>query len=362
MDFIDEVRQFATKAQAILVHLKTEEATKVSLVLPFIQMLGYNVFDPSEVVPEFAADVGTKKGEKVDYAIMINGKPAILVEVKGVNDLLTSHDTQLFRYFSVTPAKFAILTNGLIYKFYSDLQEPNKMDLEPFLEFSLTDIKESIIVDVKKFHRENFNADDLVSAASNLKHTTKIKAVLDSELKEPSEDFLRLWLKHAYPGKLTASALERLRPVVKKAMNQYISELINDRLKSALQNTLEQEKEETSAEPVKPETPGEEEARPKYVTTSEELEGFYIAKALLREVVDPTRISFKDTTSYLAILLDGNVRRWVCRLYLGGSKKYAVFPADDKSDNTIAINSIDDLFKLKNELTGAATRLVKQPK
>lgn len=170
MDFIDEVRQFSARAQSLLPHLKTEEATKHSLILPFMQLLGYNVFNPSEVVPEFTADVGTKKGEKVDYAIMIDGRPAILIEAKPCTDPLTNHDAQLFRYFTSTEAQFAILTNGLVYKFFSDLQETNKMDSEPFLEFSLLDPREPIVAEVKKFHRENFNAEDLFSAASNLQY------------------------------------------------------------------------------------------------------------------------------------------------------------------------------------------------
>lgn len=116
-------------------NLATEEATKTALIMPFFSLLGYDVFNPMEFIPEFVADVGTKKGEKVDYAIMNEGKPVILIEAKGVDDDLTKHDAQLFRYFTVTDAKFAILTNGIVYKFFTDLEEPNKMDEKPFLLF-----------------------------------------------------------------------------------------------------------------------------------------------------------------------------------------------------------------------------------
>ncbi|MDF2627063.1 MAG: hypothetical protein K0R39_894 [Symbiobacteriaceae bacterium] len=122
---------------------------------------------------------------------MVGGKPAILIEAKPVTDNLAGHGTQLFRYFTTTPAKFAILTNGLTYKFYSDLQEPNKMDDQAFLEFNLLDPREAIVAEVKKFHKESFNADDLFSAAANLKYSTQIRTVLESELKEPSDEFLR---------------------------------------------------------------------------------------------------------------------------------------------------------------------------
>src|SRR5690554_3325532 len=163
MDFIDEIKQFSSKVQKIKDHIQTEESTKHSLVLPFIQLLGYNVFDPEEVVPEFTADIGVKKGEKVDYAIMADGTPSILIEVKNIDDSLKGHEGQLYRYFSVTPAKFAILTNGIVYKFFSDIQEPNKMDDIPFLEFSLLDLKDAVIAEVKKFKKEYYNADVLFS-------------------------------------------------------------------------------------------------------------------------------------------------------------------------------------------------------
>ena len=82
MDFIDDVRTTSKRYRSWLEHLNTEEATKTSLVMPFIQMLGYKIFDPTEVRPEYTADVGTKKGEKVDYALMLDGTPVVLIEAK----------------------------------------------------------------------------------------------------------------------------------------------------------------------------------------------------------------------------------------------------------------------------------------
>ncbi|WP_034378823.1 type I restriction endonuclease, partial [Dehalobacter sp. UNSWDHB] len=137
MDFIDELKQFALRVENLREKITTEEATKNSLILPFFQMLGYDIFDPSEVVPEFTADVGIKKGEKVDYAIFQNGTPIILVEAKWCGEKLDKHGSQLFRYFGTTKAKFGILTNGIIYQFFTDLEEPNKMDEKPFMELNL---------------------------------------------------------------------------------------------------------------------------------------------------------------------------------------------------------------------------------
>lgn len=133
MDFLEQIKQFASRAENLTENLKTEEATKTSLVMPFFNLLGYDIFNPLEFVPEYICDVGTKKGEKVDYAIMQDGEPVIIIEVKSCDtNLNNKHINQLYRYFSVTNAKFGVLTNGLIYKFYSDLEEPNKMDDNPF--------------------------------------------------------------------------------------------------------------------------------------------------------------------------------------------------------------------------------------
>lgn len=360
MDFIDEIRQFSEKAKTVIPHLKTEEATKHSLILPFLQILGYNIFDPSEVVPEFTADVGTKKGEKVDYAVMVGGKPAILIEAKSVTDSLAGHGTQLFRYFTTTPAKFAILTNGLTYKFFSDLQEPNKMDDQAFLEFNLLDPRDAVVAEVKKFHKETFNADDLFSAAANLKYSTQIRGVFETELKEPSDEFLRFLLRDVHPGKITQNVLEKYRPLVKRTINVFLSEMIGDKLKSAIETTMESEKQvaasstDTSTGTV---TADPESTKPAIVTTLEELEAFYTIKSILREVVDPKRVAYKDTASYFSVLLDNNVRKWVCRIWFGESKKAFCLHGEEKGDTWINFETIDDLFKYRTEIAATASRI-----
>lgn len=132
MDFKDQIIQLAARVEKMKDQIKTEEATKNALVMPFIQILGYDVFDPFEVNPEFIADLGIKKGEKVDYAIMKDGEP-IIVECKHHLEKLDPHNSQLFRYFHVCKAKFGLLTNGLVYRFYTDLNDANKMDEKAIL-------------------------------------------------------------------------------------------------------------------------------------------------------------------------------------------------------------------------------------
>lgn len=84
MDLADCVQEIASRAAKQIEHITTEEATKNAFVMPLVNALGYNVFDPTEVVPEFTADIGTKKSEKVDYAIMRDGEPSILMGMQAV--------------------------------------------------------------------------------------------------------------------------------------------------------------------------------------------------------------------------------------------------------------------------------------
>ena len=200
MDFVDSLKQLSAKAAKLKDQIATEEATKMSLIIPFFQVLGYDVFNPHEFTPEFTADVGIKKGEKVDYAIILDGKPAILIEAKSCNNVLDKHDSQLFRYFATTTAKFGILTNGLVFKFYTDLEEANKMDLSPFIEFDILNLKDNLIPEVKKFHKDVFNVESISSAASELKYSKLIKSYFAEQLNSPADDFVRLFTAHAYEG------------------------------------------------------------------------------------------------------------------------------------------------------------------
>src|SRR4028118_426773 len=157
MDFIEQLQTLAAKTNKLCDVLQTEEATKNALIMPFIRILGYDIFDPTEVVPEFIADVGIKKGEKVDYAIKKDGKIIMLFECKHCGgDLNIKHASQLFRYFSVTDARIAVLTNGLVYRFFTDLEAPNKMDEKPFLEVDMTELDDVALTELKKLTKQAF--------------------------------------------------------------------------------------------------------------------------------------------------------------------------------------------------------------
>lgn len=345
MDLIDRVRDIANRIETHKEHILTEEAAKTSLVMPFLSALGYDVFNPSEVVPEFTADVGTKKGEKVDYAIKKDGKIIILIECKGLDaDLNKEHASQLFRYFSVTEARFALLTNGSTYRFYSDLEQPNKMDSRPFFEFNLRDFKEDDIEELKKFSRHAFALDNILQTANTLKYLRAIKKVLADDFNEPSDGFARLIIGQVFDGRITAQTLEFFKPIIKTAVRQVLEDSISDRLKFALNSQSTSITLNTDA-PKAEEAPAStnETAKSEIITTQDELDGFLIIKALLRQIVDLKRITMRDTKSYCGILLDDNNRKPICRLHFNYSQKYIGFVVD-KQEERVPIQDLNDIY------------------
>lgn len=204
MDFADRLVSLAGRIDKQKSAIQTEEAAKTAFVMPFIQALGYDVFDPTEVVPELIADVGSKKGEKIDYAIMVDGKPSMLIECKGCNaNLNDNHASQLRRYFHVTAARIGVLTNGQTYQFFTDLDEPNIMDKKPFMEIDLLDMDEQLIPELKKLSKSSFELDQMLSAASNLKYTREIKGYFERQMVAPDPEFVRLVLTDIYAGMKT---------------------------------------------------------------------------------------------------------------------------------------------------------------
>ncbi len=356
MDFIDEIKQFSKRVDSLKDNLPTEEATKTSLIMPFFSLLGYDVFNPEEFMPEFTADVGIKKGEKVDYAILSNGEPVILIEAKWVKEELHKHDSQLFRYFGTSKAKFAILTNGIIYKFYTDLEEPNKMDEKPFLEINILDIKETQVNELKKFKKSAFDIEQIMNTASQLKYSNEFKNIFAKDLQNPSDDLVRYFLSGAYSGQKTSNVIEKFKPLVKSALNQFVTEMMNDKIKTALGNDADVNsvKDTNILESVEIEK--SEERVPKIFTTEEELEAYFIIKNILKDIVPIQDIYYKDNERYMAILYKNKTTKWICRLYFNGSKKYLTVPSDIKREERIDINDVYDIYNKKEELINALQR------
>ena len=354
MDFVDQLKQFAKRVESMKDSLQTEEATKTALIMPFFSMLGYDVFNPQEFVPEFTADVGIKKGEKVDYAILKDGEPVILVECKSITENLDRHDSQLFRYFGTTTAKFAILTNGQYYRFYTDLDNPNKMDEDPFLTINILDIRDNQVPELKKFSKSQFDVDSIFSTASELKYVHEFKDVFTKQLSDPSDDFIRFFLQGCYSGPKTQNVLEKFRPVLRKALNDYISETMNDKIKTALGGSggSVSVSDTSTALPAADDAAPEEETKrePNIVTTEEELEAYFIVKNLLVELADVHDITYKDTESYINVLYKGNTRKWICRLRLTDSVKYLIVPDENKKETKYALQDIYDIRQYGSQL------------
>lgn len=351
MSFKDQLKEFSKRVETIKDSISTEEATKTALIMPFFAMLGYDVFNPAEFIPEYITDVGIKKGEKVDYAIMFEGIPTIIVEAKSVNENLSKHGSQLFRYFCVSKAKFAILTNGVTYQFYTDLDETNKMDDAPFLEINMLDIKEHQIPELKKYTKSNFNIDEIFSVASDLKYSNKFKNIFAEELNNPSDEFVKFFLTKAYDGRQTQQTIDKFKEVLKKSLNSYVAELMSDKIKTALGTTdnfdnVQMISNVLNEEPFLKDIKG----GVKIVTTPEELEGFFIVKSLFEGIVPLEQITYKDTESYMGILYKGKVTNWICRLHFNSSNKYITIPDENKKPIRIDIEDIYDIKNSANEI------------
>lgn len=348
MGFNEDLKSFAERIIPLKDTLSTEEATKMSMIIPFFQLLGYDVFNPSEFCPEYTADVGIKKGEKVDYAILINDQPEILIECKWCGESLTKHGSQLFRYFSTSPAKFAILTNGLTYQFFTDLDEANKMDLTPFLEINIDNLKDAQINELKKFSKEVFDKDNIFSTASELKYSTLIKGLLSQDLDAPSDDFIRYILSGVYDGPKTQKVIDKFKPIVKKSFNGFINDLVNQKISSAL---TPEDIESSNDIPLETDT-----TQSKIITTEEEIEAFYIIRGILAGTISVDEVVYRDTESYFGILFQDNNRKPICRLNLDTKNKQLLIPDENKKFNRIYIDTLDDIYKYKNELIDVAKR------
>lgn len=349
--FQDTLKQLGKRVVELKDSIGTQEATKTSLIMPFFAALGYDLFNPTEFVPEFTADVGIKKGEKVDYAIVLEGQPTILIEAKSINEQLTKHDSQLFRYFGTTVSKFGILTNGEEYKFFTDLDEPNKMDLTPFLTVNITKIKDSQIPELAKFHKDNFDVDKITSSAAELKYLNSLKNYLSSELNDPTEDFVKYLLTEIYDGMKTKQTVEKFKPIIKKGLNQFIAERVNDKLSAALKTSVTVEDNETKSE-----SNTTDETDSEIVTTPEELEAYTICKVVLKDTIPLDRLFYRDNRSYFNILLDDNIRKWILRVRFNtnGMK----IELNDENHTVYELNEPIDIYNYSSQIIDVVNKFL----
>lgn len=345
MDIADKIVALAQSMGKMKQEVVTEEATKTAFVMPFLVALGYDVFDPSIVVPEFTADVGSKKGEKVDYAIKRDGRVVMLIECKPCKaQLAPQHTSQLFRYFSVTEARFGILTNGIVYRFFTDLDLPNKMDESPFFEFDMLSHRPAQIDELKKFANPNFDVKTILTTASDLKHSTRLMQAIEAEIDQPSDDFKKMLISRIHDGKLTANVLAKFSPLVHKAMKDVVRELVNQRLSQAMDG------EKPEIQPVETAVEASD-----IVTTQEEIDGFNIVRAIVRQVVKVGRIGMRDGKGYCSVVLDDTSRKPICRMHFNRNVKCLGLIDADKNEERVRIDSLDDIFEHAERLKAIAS-------
>ena len=191
MPLEESLMDIANRIPELQGSLETEEATKNALVMPFIVALGYDVFNPTEVVPEFTGR-GKQKRRKGGLRHHSRRTPHYSLRMPVGVTLNDQHLGQLVRYFSTTPARIGVLTNGIMYRFFADLDRPNMMDNKPFLEFDVGNLDESILPELHKFAKDTFDINATLAAASELKYTREIKQILSQQLRSPDEEFVSL--------------------------------------------------------------------------------------------------------------------------------------------------------------------------
>lgn len=351
MDFAERLAALALKVKNQRDGILTEEATKNAFIMPFIStILGYDVFNPLEVVPEFTVDIGMKRGEKIDYAIMRDGEVQILIECKKSSEpLKLEHASQLYRYFGVTNARIAILTNGENYHFYTDLDAQNRMDEKPFLMLDLSDIDDSLLSELTKLSKDVFDLDSVINAAEELKYIGHIKRAIAAEFKNPDDEWIRFFTTRVSEGPFTQKVREQFTPLVVKASKQFLSDQVNERLKSALTSSAYVA---VDASPItsEPAVIADIDRDTELETTFEELEGYQIVKAIACSEVKPQRIGHRDAKSYFAILLDDNNRKPIARLHFNAKQKYLGLLDADKNEVRHPIQSLDEIYSFASDI------------
>lgn len=355
MSFEDAIEDLASKVESYESSLGTEEATKTAIVMPFVgRVLGYDVFNPDEVVPEYVCDVGTKRGEKIDFAIVRDGRVQILIEAKKIGEpLRREHAGQLVRYFHVSNARIAVLTNGREWHFFTDLDRSNIMDEQPFLQLDLAEVDPYVLPELKKLTKDEFDLGSVLAAAEELKYVSAVKRSLGELFSTQPDDFVRLLISRVYQGSITVKVRDLFDGIIHKALAQFINDRVNDRLKAALQGSAPV----VGAAPVAAASvTGAEPDHDELETTLEEIEGFQIVRAIVVSEIDYSRVVWRDTKSYFGVLLDDNNRKPLCRLHFNRSQKYLGLLDEEKQETRIPIGAVQDIYLYAEQLRATARR------
>jgi len=346
MSFIDQIRDVAARSKIALNSALTEEATKTSVILPLIRAFGFDVFDLNEVVPEFISDVGTKKGEKVDFALKINGKIVALIEVKPISASLGNVQyNQLYRYFSVTEARLAVLTNGREIWFFSDTDAKNIMDKKPFFKFDLNNFDDRDVAELSKFHKGDFDIENILEAASNLKYANAAAAYIKDQLASPGEEFTKLVARQIYDGSITKGVVELMKPAIVAALDNVIRDRIQEKLGVTFQPPKAEERPASTSD-----TEGD------IQTTADETQAFLIVRAIGAKLLDVNRITIRDAKTYCSVFVDDNNRKPICRFYFNAKsvRHIGIFDAS-KTETRHELKSLGEIYVHAPQIEAAIT-------
>lgn len=361
MTFEEKIKDYVKSIPNKIEFIDSEETTKIALITPFLRELGYDTSDPSVVRAEYTADVGTKQGEKVDFAILDDGEPVIFIECKSVkNDLNEAHISQLYRYFSITDVQLGILTNGVDYRFYTT-GDDNRMDDKPFLEIDLLNLSKKDIKELEKFVNGAFDVNEAINRADDLKYRNLIKKTLIKEFESPSDEFVRVIGKQVYDGILTQSLKERFGKIIVSVNTEFINERVQKRLDDAVQtNQVETAKDEAKEE--------ESMSSETIITTDIEKEGYYIIRSIASEHNCENYIAIRDQKSYCNILFDDNKYYPIIRFYFNNEKRLKIELYDKitrtsnggKIGDKISIEQVSDIYNFKDRILSLIDKYVEE--
>lgn len=359
MTFEIKLKEFTGAIPKKLEHIDSEETTKIALITPFLRLMGYDTTDPSVVKAEYTADVGVKQGEKVDFAILEDGEPVIFIECKSAQNSLTEANiSQLYRYFSITDVQIGILTNGLEYRFYTTAND-NRMDDKPFLEIDLLNLSNKDIKELEKFKDENFNVDEAVDRADNLKYRNSIKKVLMKEFENPSDEFIRAIGKQVYDGVLTQNVKDKFAKIIVAVNTEFVNEKVQKRLADAVQSNEDATAEDEAHEEEQISNDG-------IITTNIEKEGYFIIRSIASEHSQDNRIFIRDQKKYCNILFDDNKYYPIVRFYFENEKRLKIELFDEvkrtsnggKIGDKINIEQVSDIYAYKERILALIDKYV----
>lgn len=369
MVFSDDIAKVSEQVRKRAEVVTGEEATKTGMIMPFLSALGYDVWEPTEVIPEYTADFAVKRSgqlEKVDYAIAIDDVIVMIVEAKSHDKKPEAHDGQLKKYFNALLAtKVAIVTNGIEYRFFTDLRHENVMDEEPFFSFNILNYDQKQIENLKFFHRDNFDSAIIKRHAEEMIYLKGMTQLVDNLLRSPSDEFIRFLVaqlstiapSYAVEGRVTNRVVDKFRPIVKKSIQSSLVDLMTQ----SISREMGQSGETTSSpQIVQVEEVQDEQEQDlegiKAETTAEELETFEKVKSIAAcSKTYSLEVKYRDVISYFGLNV-GRTTWWFLRFYLSPKKKSFVTRLPIHEVKALASNY--EVQEMSASMGDAASRVI----